>query len=163
MSETRYFWKSQYHWGVPNPEVDLVIQQYHHISSIQQIWWTLYLSIRSVSRVISRYHRESLLIRCRVWHSSSHPAANDGEFIGYHSIRIREGESQDFGYVIQRILQDTEETYFYTTEGISSPWSGNHTPTPEPHSPLPSNFQEATPAAPPTPPEEHIPSSSPEL
>ena len=153
MSEHRYFWTAQYHWQVPNPEVDLIIQQKAVLSAIRIEWRTLFISLRSVSKTVSRYGRSSLRIRCRIWLSESHPAENNGEFIGYHTITFEEGESQEYPYILRRILESIEQSYFWL-DGISSPWSGNHTPTPEPHNPLPENFVQTTPEGPITPPTE---------
>ena len=149
-SQYRYFWASQYHWGIPNPEVDLVIQ---HVHQDLTDFKTIYISIWSVGRIVSRYHRETIRIRCRLWESNSHPLENDGEFIGYHTFYSDEDESQETHHLIHRLLVSIETAHFWSA-GISSPWSGNHTPTPEPHSPLPINFTEPTPEGPPTPPED---------
>ena len=150
MSKHRYFWASQYHWGIPNPEVNLIIQQRGYISANQTEWRTLYISIRSVSKIISRYYRETIRIRCRIWLSESHPAANNGHFIGYHTLTCEEEESQAYNHLIRRLIESIEQAHFWL-DAISSPWSGNHTPTPEPHIPVTVEIIEPTP---PTPPEE---------
>lgn len=113
MSEIRYFTRTNYHWRVPHPEVDYIIQQHHTLTPQQDYWCTIAISIHSFVTTIDRQDRRSLRIRLRVYTSEFHPANNIFVTQRPHSVFFEPGESREVEYVLRRIFESVQDLYFW--------------------------------------------------